>query len=386
MAESIGASVRPLISDIPMTLKKSESSLSMFASATSTRAAASGVKVSVRGVCKRFGPTIAADRIDLDIRDGEFLTLLGSSGCGKTTLMRMIAGFEQPDAGRIAIGDRDVTDLPPRARRLGMVFQQYSLFPHMTVAENIAYGLQAQRATRAKVSARVDEMLVLVQLPQVGNKRPGQLSGGQQQRVALARALATRPSVLMLDEPLGALDLKLRRQLQTELKRIHRETGTTFLFVTHDQEEALHMSDRIAVMRGGRIEQLADPQSIYLRPVNDFVADFVGDISFLRGRHDPALGLFHLEGGGHLPMVSDRAEGPARLGVRPEHVSLAASDVGLEATVTDVAPETGSTLVHLALAGGQALQARLLGYGSATLVRGQSVRVCVAPSGSVFDL
>ncbi|HVR53039.1 MAG TPA: ABC transporter ATP-binding protein [Pseudorhodoferax sp.] len=347
-----------------------------------------GTKVAVRGLCKRFGPTLAADHIDLDIRDGEFLTLLGASGCGKTTLMRMIAGFERPDRGQIHIDGRDVTALAPRARHLGMVFQQYSLFPHMSVAENIGYGLRAQRVPEADVRERVAQMLDLVQLPQVRDKRPGQLSGGQQQRVALARALATRPSVLMLDEPLGALDLKLRRQLQAELKRIHRETGTTFLFVTHDQEEALHMSDRIAVMRGGRIEQLAAPQAIYQHPVSDFVADFVGDISFLRGRCDPAAGLFHVEGGGSVPLQSARAPGPARLAVRPEQVQLAGGAGGadaLDAVVSDVVPETGSTRVHLRLAGGQALQARLLGFGAAALAPGQAVQARVAGCDTVFD-
>lgn len=194
----------------------------------------SNAKVSVRQLVKRYGTTTAADSIDLDIRDGEFLTLLGSSGCGKTTLMRMIAGLETADSGQITIDGRDVTHLPPRQRKLGMVFQQYSLFPHMTVGENIGYGLRAQGAPEAQITERVREMLDLIQLPHVRDGKPGQLSGGQQQRVALARALATRPSVLMLDEPLGALDLKLRRQLQSEIKRIHRETGSTFLFVTHD--------------------------------------------------------------------------------------------------------------------------------------------------------
>lgn len=348
------------------------------------KASTDAVKVAVRGLCKRFGSTLAADHIDLDIRDGEFLTLLGASGCGKTTLMRMIAGFEQPDAGRIAIDGQDVTDLPPRARRLGMVFQQYSLFPHMSVAENIGYGLRAQRTAPADVQRRVDEMLELVQLPQARDKRPGQLSGGQQQRVALARALATRPSVLMLDEPLGALDLKLRRQLQTELKRIHRETSSTFLFVTHDQEEALHMSDRIAVMRGGRIEQLADPRSIYLHPVNDFVADFIGDISFLRGTHHMALGQFLLATGETIAVQASGEEGAARLAVRPEQVQLSDREDALQATVVDTVPETGSTLVHLALSDGQALQARVLGFGPSALQRGQAVRAQVTGCNTVF--
>lgn len=328
--------------------------------------------MAARGLVKHFGATIAADRIDLDIRDGEFLTLLGASGCGKTTLMRMIAGFEHPDAGRIAIDGRDVTDLPPRARRLGMVFQQYSLFPHMTVEENIAFGLRAQGA--GDVAERVGAMLELVQLPHLRERRPAQLSGGQQQRVALARALATRPSLLMLDEPLAALDLKLRRQLQSELKRIHRETGTTFLFVTHDQEEALHLSDRVAVMRGGRIEQLGDPQSVYLEPVNEFVADFIGDISFLDGIYD-AQGGFELPGGARVEAPLSRPAGPLRLAVRPEQVVLTDEPAGLPALVSEVAPETGSTLLALRLADGQKLQSRLLGLPPAALVPGQPVRV-----------
>lgn len=340
--------------------------------ASATTPAAVPVKVAARGLVKRFGATVAADRIDLDIRDGEFLTLLGASGCGKTTLMRMIAGFEHPDAGRIAIDGRDVTDLPPRARRLGMVFQQYSLFPHMTVEENIAFGLRAQGASDS--AARVGAMLELVQLPHLRDRRPAQLSGGQQQRVALARALATRPSLLMLDEPLAALDLKLRRQLQSELKRIHRETGTTFLFVTHDQEEALHLSDRVAVMRGGRIEQLGDPQSVYLHPVNEFVADFIGDISFLDGIYD-AHGGFELPGGARVEAPLSRPAGPARLAVRPEQVVLTDEPTGLPARVAEVAPETGSTLLALHLACGQKLQSRLLGLPPGTLAPGQPVRV-----------
>ena len=331
-------------------------------------------KVSARGLTKRFGATLAANRIDLDVRSGEFLTLLGASGCGKTTLLRMIAGFEWPDAGRIAIDGHDVTELPPRARRLGMVFQQYSLFPHMTVADPLPSGLRGGGARRPHVAARVAAMLELVQLPQVRERRPSQLSGGQQQRVALARALATRPSLLMLDEPLAALDLKLRRQLQVELKRIHRETRTTFLFVTHDQEEALHLSDRVAVMRGGRIEQLDEPQSVYQRPVNDFVADFIGDISFLEGHYD-AAGGFELPTGPRVATPLERTAGPARLAVRPEQVVLTDAPGALPALVAEIAPETGSTLLALRLACGQRLLARVLGLPSRALVAGQAVRV-----------
>lgn len=341
-------------------------------------------KVSVCGLVKRFGATLAADHIDLDIREGEFLTLLGASGCGKTTLMRMIAGFEAPDSGTIEIDGRNVTALPPRARRLGMVFQQYSLFPHMTVAENIGYGLRAQRIPAAEAAARVDEMLELVQLPQVRDRWPSQLSGGQQQRIALARALATRPSLLMLDEPLGALDLKLRRQLQNELRRIHRETGTTFLFVTHDQEEALHLSDRIAIMRGGRIEQLADPETIYLHPANAFIADFVGDVSFLDVEAE--LGGIRLAGGAFVPWKLDRAPGPVRIAVRPEEVGIAPrGELGtLDATVTQMAYEPGATLYTLRL-GIEEVRARVLGLAGGALRPGEAVGLRLGQRLMAFD-
>jgi ABC-type Fe3+/spermidine/putrescine transport system ATPase subunit len=338
----------------------------------------SNAKVSVRQLVKRYGATTAADHIDLDIRSGEFLTLLGSSGCGKTTLMRIIAGLETSDSGVVTIDGRDVTHLPPRQRRLGMVFQQYSLFPHMSIGENIGYGLRAQKMPEAQITARVDEMLALIQLPQLRDRKPGQLSGGQQQRVALARALATRPSVLMLDEPLGALDLKLRRQLQSELKRIHRETGSTFLFVTHDQEEALYLSDRVAVMRGGKIEQLASPQDIYLRPANEFVADFIGDVTFLDGHYASARGGVTLPDGGFIGAELALREGPVRLAIRPENVSLAPAADGLAGTVTEVSHQTGTTLYSVQLAGGQEIKVRSLGLSVEAAVPGQSVGVRIA--------
>ena len=339
------------------------------------------LKVSARNIVKRFGSTIAANDISLDIRDGEFLTLLGESGCGKTTLMRIIAGLESVDTGSVFIDGKDVTAFPPRQRNLGMVFQQYSLFPHMTVAENIAYGLRVKRKTEREIRIVVDRMLDLVRLADLRDRRPAQLSGGQQQRIALARALATSPELLMLDEPLGALDLKLRRQLQVELKRIHRETGTTFLFVTHDQDEALFLSDRVAVMRSGGIEQLDDPMRIYDRPVNEFVADFVGDVTLLRCEYDAARGGVALDGGYFLPLPLDDARGPITLVVRPEHVilsSAASAAPGVPCRIEDCAHQGGSTLYLVRLANGEALKARRLGAPAAELPPGGAALASLA--------
>src|SRR6266513_3841717 len=231
------------------------------------------------GVRKAYGDVVAVDGVDLEIASGEFFTLLGPSGSGKTTTLRLIAGFERPDEGRIELAGRDVTGLPPYSRDVNTVFQDYALFPHMTVGENIAYGLRVKGVSRRDRRGRVEEVLRIVRLPGLGERKPIQLSGGQRQRVALARALVNSPRVLLLDEPLGALDLKLRQEMQIELKRIQRavrEVGITFVYVTHDQEEALTMSDRIAVFNEGRIEQLGTPAEIYEHPATEFVAGFVG--------------------------------------------------------------------------------------------------------------
>ncbi|HEU4944465.1 MAG TPA: ABC transporter ATP-binding protein [Solirubrobacterales bacterium] len=232
--------------------------------------------VELQSVSKRFGPVLAVDDLSLELSGGEFFTLLGPSGCGKTTTLRMIAGFEQPSEGAILIDGADVADLPPHKRPTNTVFQSYALFPHMNVEDNVAFGLKRKRVAREEVGRRVAAELERVGLAAEAKRRPAQLSGGQQQRVALARALVNLPKVLLLDEPLGALDLKLRKGLQIELKRIQREVGITFVYVTHDQEEALTMSDRIAVMDRGRVEQVADPEAVYEHPATTFVAGFIG--------------------------------------------------------------------------------------------------------------
>ena len=241
------------------------------------------VAVGLVGLRKTFGEVVAVDGIDLDVRDGEFFAMLGPSGSGKTTVLRMIAGFEQPTAGSIVLGGVDVTEHAPFARDVNTVFQDYALFPHMTVEQNVAYGLMVRGVGRAQRQARAREILATVRLAGYEKRKPSQLSGGQRQRVALARALINHPKVLLLDEPLWALDLKLREQMQVELKAIQREVGITFLFVTHDQEEALTMSDRVAVFNGGRIEQVGTPAEVYEHPVSAFVAGFVGTSNLLEG-------------------------------------------------------------------------------------------------------
>jgi spermidine/putrescine transport system ATP-binding protein len=239
--------------------------------------------VTVRSIVKRFGDFTAVKGIDIDIAQGEFFTLLGPSGCGKTTTLRMIAGFEEPDEGQILIDDKDVAGLPPHKRPTNTVFQSYALFPHLSVKDNVAYGLKRKGVSRSDVEQRVKAELERVGLWGEANRRPNQLSGGQQQRVALARAIVNRPQVLLLDEPLGALDLKLRKALQIELKRIQQDVGITFVYVTHDQEEALTMSDRIAVMNQGIVEQIATPEEVYERPSTTFVAGFIGVSNLMPG-------------------------------------------------------------------------------------------------------
>jgi spermidine/putrescine transport system ATP-binding protein len=284
--------------------------------------------IEVRNAVKAFGQgehaVRALDDVSVSIRAGEFFTLLGPSGCGKTTLLRLIAGFEAPTGGTILLDGQDITLLPPNRRPVNTVFQSYALFPHLTVAENLGFGLLMQGRPRAEIAARVEEMLALVKLSALAGRKTSQLSGGQQQRVALARALAPRPKVLLLDEPLSALDLKLRKEMQIELKRLQTETGITFVFVTHDQEEALTMSDRIGVMSAGRLQQVGAPREIYTRPVNRFVAGFIGETNFLPGT--AVAGGVRLTCGETVAVSSPGsagAGGTVTLAIRPEHIDLA---------------------------------------------------------------
>jgi spermidine/putrescine transport system ATP-binding protein len=287
------------------------------------------VDVRLVDVVKRFGETVAVDHIDLEVRDGEFFSLLGPSGCGKTTTLRMIGGFEEPTSGLIELQGEDVTWLPPFRRNVNTVFQNYALFPHLTIFENVAFGLRRKGVIDAEVKARVGEMLDLVELPGYEGRKPSQISGGQAQRVALARALINRPAVLLLDEPLGALDLKLRKQMQVELKRIQQEVGITFIYVTHDQEEAMTMSDRIAVMNMGRYEQLGDPESLYERPTTRFVAGFLGVSNLLSGEVLGVDGRYATVRLGpevtvRAPSALVGATSTVDIGVRPEKIRLRA--------------------------------------------------------------
>jgi spermidine/putrescine ABC transporter ATP-binding subunit len=297
----------------------------------------SAYDVEFRAVTKRFGDLRAVDAVSFQVRKGEFLSLLGPSGCGKTTSLRMIAGFEQPDEGEILIGGVDAVGTPPYRRDVNTVFQQYALFPHLTILDNVAYGMKQKRVGKSDRYRRAHEALELVRLTGRDKNKPSMLSGGQQQRVALARALVNHPRVLLLDEPLGALDLKLRKEMQIELTRIQDEVGITFIYVTHDQGEALSMSDRIAVMSDGVIEQLDTPAEIYDRPRTAFVADFIGEMNFLQGTVTEATGSEYAVDAGHGVLVRARGEAtlgqPVRIGIRPARLSIGArvADVSVNA-------------------------------------------------------
>jgi spermidine/putrescine transport system ATP-binding protein len=345
----------------------------------------SAIAIETRGALKEYGTGAhairALDGVSVRIDKGEFFTLLGPSGCGKTTLLRLIAGFETPTSGQILLHGKDITTDPPNLRPVNTVFQSYALFPHLTVADNIAFSLRMLGRSRSDVLQTVEKMLSLVRLESFASRKPQQLSGGQQQRVALARALAPAPKVLLLDEPLSALDLKLRKEMQRELKRLQTETGITFIFVTHDQEEALTMSDRIAVMRSGQILQVGAPREIYNHPVDRFVADFIGETNFLSG---------HVEGdrirlsSGELVAADTKGHsGEVTLAVRPEQVGICPSGTpdSLPASIADTVYFGTDTHCHLSLADGTELVARLQSppSGIIGLSRGEKVGVKFTP-------
>jgi spermidine/putrescine transport system ATP-binding protein len=355
--------------------------------------------VRLERVTKRFHDVTAVDDLSLEIERGEFFSMLGPSGCGKTTTLRMIGGFEMPTAGTIFLGDAEVTDLPPFRRDVNTVFQNYALFPHLNVFENVAFGLRRKQTADTEIRQRVGDMLELVELPGYERRKPSQLSGGQQQRVALARALINHPRVLLLDEPLGALDLKLRKQMQIELKRIQTEVGITFIYVTHDQEEAMTMSDRIAVMRAGHIEQLGPPEELYERPRTSFVAGFLGVSNLLDGSvsgRDGETMTVRLRDGSNVRALVDGLDEATdvRVGVRPEKLRVvavgddanAAVDASLNSlagTILD-ASYVGVSTQYLIDAGGDQ---RLTVYSQnletsgsrAALADGQRVRVTWRP-------
>ncbi len=322
---------------------------------TATDAAHADVRL--EGVVKRFDGVVAVDGISVDVPRGSFFALLGPSGCGKTTTLRMIGGFEEPDEGRILLGDQDVVGLPPYKRDVNTVFQSYALFPHMSIEDNVGFGLERKGVAKEEVKGRVAEMLELVGLSGFGKRKPKQLSGGQQQRVALGRALVNHPRVLLLDEPLGALDMKLRKQMQLELKRIQQEIGITFVHVTHDQEEAMTMADTIAVMNHGRIEQLGRPQGLYERPSTAFVAGFLGASNLLAGTVEGANAI-RLEDGTVVRATINGRSGPVAAGVRPEKITLGAggganelpgtiSETAYIGVATQVVVRTAVGIVHV---------------------------------------
>jgi spermidine/putrescine ABC transporter ATP-binding subunit len=354
------------------------------------RRASSEYDVTFRGVSKAYDETIALDGVDLDVRRGEFLSLLGPSGCGKTTSLKLIAGFERPTAGEVLIGGEPAVDVPPHRRDVNTVFQSYALFPHLTVVDNVAYGLKQRGISKRERRLLAHEALELVDLRGREHHRPAQLSGGQQQRVALARALVLRPRVLLLDEPLGALDHKLRQAMQIELRRIHDDVGITFVFVTHDQGEALAMSDRVAVMNNGRIEQLDDPQRIYDEPATSFVAEFVGDMNVLEGVREGS-DLVQLVDGTLIEVgrVLDevRIGERVRVGIRPEQTVVVAHKAsGCNGTVEAVMVVGHELQLVVETSSGAKVvsrQSRTDTGAEAALEPGSPVRLRIAPGAAI---
>ncbi len=339
---------------------------------------ADGPDISLRGVTKRFGALKAVDDLTLEVPRGSFFALLGPSGCGKTTTLRMIGGFEEPTEGVIELGGADVTNVPPHKRDVNTVFQSYALFPHLSVEDNIGFGLARKRTPRAQARQRVAEVIELVQLGGLARRRPAQLSGGQQQRVALARALVNKPRALLLDEPLGALDLRLRKQLQLELSHIQQEVGITFVHVTHDQEEAMTMADTIAVMKDGRIDQLGGPAELYDHPRTEFVANFLGSSNLIDAVATGADGdraTFEVDGGATVRARTVHAvDGPVRVGVRPEKLTLEPAEGApalapgrnvLNGTVAEASFLGASTRYAMRTAGGAELEIFVQNAGSA---------------------
>jgi spermidine/putrescine transport system ATP-binding protein len=338
---------------------------SSAASWTQTASPASGVLLEVRRVAKRFGNREVLKNISLNIAAGEFLTLLGESGSGKTTVLRLIAGFEQPTAGEIWMGGERLDTLPPYKRRVNTVFQHYALFPHLSVVDNVAYGLRVKKTPANEIAGRVDEALGMVKMQEYATARPSTLSGGQQQRVALARALVNRPQLLLLDEPLSALDANLRKEMQSELKALQREIGITFLFVTHDQEEAMALSDRIALLRGGALEQVASPREIYAHPATAYTAQFIGQTNLLRGEVR----------GGAAACGSIRfspvhgPDGPATFSLRPEKIqyrsdgSHGASFHRFKGTIRQQIYSGATELLEVDCGSGQLLRVRIAARG-----------------------
>ena len=353
--------------------------------------------ISIRNITKRFGPVAAVDNVSFDIAQNEFFALLGPSGCGKTTLLRMIAGLETPTEGEIIIDGQDMAFIPPNQRPVNMVFQSYAVFPHMSVRDNVEYGLKVVGTPRAETRQRAEDALAMVKLKELAERKPDQLSGGQRQRVALARALVKRPKVLLLDEPLSALDAKLREQMQLELTRLQKTVGITFIIVTHDQDEALSMANRIAVMNAGRVSQIATPSELYEHPSNRFVADFIGKVNLIEARIDRSKGksiVLSAKGLGSIEIPSDKSvTGDVTLAVRPEKLKLSALQpktenvIAMKGKVRDVAYYGDTSHVVVTAEPGMDLSINIQNdsrLGGSTMKQGQDVWVSWLPEDTLL--